>query len=856
VFRDALALPQGTRKPKPWERASVPAHAPRLQGQKIWKKAGIKAQNNKENEAAFQELHSEGKGARKKQRLRTAKENIGNAPWKSGISATGDHAQDQESGAKSSENGVIEGQVNGKEEDALRFIPRKRTNTDHVITPRKPLMQTYLNGQAQTLLIRSPGTLAEKPARRRKSMRRSIRKSTSTRRSETSLFTPRKQNASSIESAAETALPGTAVNEPPETVSGTMLVGDSFAAQEGSRVGGRLGQDIIRQMATVAVKVPLNDCEEVLGDLSRELRSERLSSLDKQRAATHEFESIQPVKSHIEVRETIEGGMNNELSSIANAMETPRRGKQTRSRQSSSTKVEDPIVQNASTVDDTASRLQSHLLPHRSVAAESSCGDDISQGATYDISTVPTAQQTPIPSKPCAVRETVQLVGPSADPLEPCLEEQPGQDLLSGVELPNIPTSQGTIPHAETSPATSCSLEPLGCKVDQERMQTAELNALESPTTYPDVSKDDETVDDPDAGLAEQVVDPISTVDKGTSATASPVPSSVNAAVELSPSQTGNQSLVALETLKPADNTLTLNATNESTEDLPQSPTVDLLELVETISENAPSGSYDDEDTDMLRNFLTRVKANKAAKAEKAQGTRKRSLPHSPLQLPLGEIDTNTSPSPPRPRDEFDVGLPSSPTKRRKRDEPATDKEDAAEPKAIRRSGRTRLPVVKGLPAAPSLIPVRRLGQDGDTTITLRRNEEKELAALTRVNTRKNKGAAVLPAQFLILKAELKAEEAANPAALRQRLLKEVFDDKKNSEKGTKGKTVAWATALTQFQTANRGKVDGAKETDKDQTGCSAEKKGAVRVGARNKITLGKLVNGTPAPKRKTRDRT
>ena len=830
---------------------------------------------------AFQELQSEGNGARKKQRLRTAKENIGNAPWKSGISATEDHAQDQESLVRGSESGAIEGQVNGKEEDALRFVPRKRTNTDQVITPRKPLLQTYLNGQAQKLLIRSPGTLAEKPARRRKSMRKSMRKSTGTQRSETSLFTPRKQNASSIESAAETALPGTGVNEPPETVPGTKLVGHSFAAQDESRLGGKLGQDNIRRMAAVPVKVPLNDGEDVLGDLSRELHPEKLSSLDKQRAATHEFESIQPVKTPIEVCETIEGGINNELSSVVSAMETPRMGKRTRSRRSSSTKVEESIVQNVSRVEDTASPLQSHLLPHSSVAAESSCSDDIAQGATYDISTVSTAQQTPIPTKQRAAGEAVHLVAPSADHLEPCLAEQPGQDLLSGFELPYIPTSQGTIPHAETAPTTSCSLEPLGCKVDQERVRTAESNVvLGSPTTYPDISRDDETVDDPVAEgmehlasekltyifkgidrLIQQLVNPISSVDKVTSAAASPVSPSVNAAVELSPSQTENQSLVVLEAPKPAENTLALTATNKLTEDLLQSPTVDpsTPELVETISENAPSGSYNDEDTDMLRNFLTRVKANKAAKAEKAQGTRKRSLPHSPLQLPLGEIDTNTSPSPLRPRDEFDLGLPSSPTKRRKRDEPVTDQEDAAELKAIRRSGRTRLPVVKGPPAAPSLIPVRRLGQDGDSTITLRRNEEKELAALTRVNTRKNKGAAILPAEFLILKAELKTEEAKNPAALRQRLLKEAFDDKKNSEKGTKGKTVAWATALTQFQTASRGKVDKVKGTDKDQTEfstqLSAEKKGAVLAGARNKITLAKPVHGTPAPKRRTRDR-
>ena len=43
VYRDAFAPPAPSRRVKPWERAPVPAHAPRLQGQKVWKKVGLKA---------------------------------------------------------------------------------------------------------------------------------------------------------------------------------------------------------------------------------------------------------------------------------------------------------------------------------------------------------------------------------------------------------------------------------------------------------------------------------------------------------------------------------------------------------------------------------------------------------------------------------------------------------------------------------------------------------------------------------------------------------------------------------------------------------------------------------------------
>jgi hypothetical protein len=265
--------------------------------------------------------------------------------------------------------------------------------------------------------------------------------------------------------------------------------------------------------------------------------------------------------------------------------------------------------------------------------------------------------------------------------------------------------------------------------------------------------------------------------------------------------------------------------------------------------------SYDHDDTDMLRNFLTRVKANKAAKNPPK---RKRSLPHSPLRIPLGDLDNNASPSPLQLQKlkELNVAEPS-PSKRKKKPSPLAQCENEPEP---RRSGRTR-PPVKEPPGAPSFIPVRRLGQDIDTTVTLKRNEEKELAALTRVNTRKNKGNA-LPALEVLAK---KSEEKQDPA-MRQRLLKEVFDEKiergrqGKEKKGREKKIVTWAEELAQFQTLTKGKpgeeTDG-RETEKVVVAHSGEDKrqGAVRVGVRSKAALGMALNGTPAPKKKMRGR-
>lgn len=326
---------------------------------------------------------------------------------------------------------------------------------------------------------------------------------------------------------------------------------------------------------------------------------------------------------------------------------------------------------------------------------------------------------------------------------------------------------------------------------------------------------------------------------------------------------------------------------DEASEELHESSTPDpsTTELTETICENAPVAVYDHDDTDMLRNFLSKVKANKAAKAKTSIPKRKRSLPHSPLQIPLEAVDAPSSPGSPKDKDEFDVNLPeASPSKRRKRSEPIQEaipqEGDVTEPRSIRRSGRTRLPV-KAAPAAPSFIPVRRLGQDGDSTVTLRRNEEKELAALTKVNTRKNKGGAAHPADVLAKK----ADEKEDPA-VRQRALKEVFDEKSYKQKlNKKGNTVVWAEELAQFQTEEGKKIvlaslpekDGKKEgkkvsvaekeperekkkpilpgDERKSVSVSASSTPKVKVGMRSKMTLGMAANGTPAPKRRMRGR-
>lgn len=332
------------------------------------------------------------------------------------------------------------------------------------------------------------------------------------------------------------------------------------------------------------------------------------------------------------------------------------------------------------------------------------------------------------------------------------------------------------------------------------------------------------------------------------------------------------------------------NATMEL-DNLPGSSTPDpsTTALVETISENAPSTKYDEDDTDLLRNFLHRVKANKEAKAQSTSGKRKRSLPHSPIQLPLG-----SELSSPQSKIDIDISVPApSPAKRRKRGEPSSTKDDLTEPQSIRRSGRTRLPIMTSSLPAPSFIPVRRLGQDGDNTITLRKSEDKELAVLTKINTRKNKG--TLSALDLLSKLSTQKDPVSRHQALKQK-----FDEKSQTykNKSKKKKTVVWAEEIAQFQNTDEKELDAekmeiaviasSKEKGKEKKKEIAvsvaatpvkvvkEKKGIpvrstssaavapsvgadvkktpVKVGVRSsRISMGMVANGTPAPKRKIR---
>lgn len=338
-----------------------------------------------------------------------------------------------------------------------------------------------------------------------------------------------------------------------------------------------------------------------------------------------------------------------------------------------------------------------------------------------------------------------------------------------------------------------------------------------------------------------------------------------------------------------------------------------------SVADAEPAALQEDSETEMLRKFVTRVSANKAAaalarrslrprrsgstgsttsvtgspaakpsaslSAESAQRMMAASMCASPAKtrLPLGEKDTN-SPSPTKKRkaagvngkstgkthsDDLFKGNPalysaeiSPPKSKRLRsrrrvetesdtpgpngnvpeqqhhagseDNPAATDPSSSGP-APRRSTRSRnsrvhlkAPAPSANSIALSLIPVRLSGLSGvvlaqaDTSgdkdmptpvVASRANrttaEEKDLAAVTRVNTRKNKGGAVPPKVVL-------SRQAEDPLGFKLREVKGVFDGKEeregeevehdggeeeNGRVSRKGKGVRWASELVRFNT-------------------------------------------------------
>ena len=251
-------------------------------------------------------------------------------------------------------------------------------------------------------------------------------------------------------------------------------------------------------------------------------------------------------------------------------------------------------------------------------------------------------------------------------------------------------------------------------------------------------------------------------------------------------------------------------------------------------NEKTRSGTRFSDDTSMLKDFLNRAQARKAAQKPS-------------LSAPDAPITRHSPRRSPRKRHGPHAGQASSPQKLqniadRPGTPPGTPKTDAldsdeseevtAEPVSCRRSTRTRPPAPsKAPPGAPSFIPVRRA--DGTDPVVLQKSQAQELAVSTRANTRRNKGQSKPP---LLALQDLPTESADVASTTKQR--------------AERAKSVAWAERLASYQDARADADDGEERRPKVRrlrglgavNGTPAAKRTTAVVGTSN---------GTPAPKRR-----
>ena len=275
--------------------------------------------------------------------------------------------------------------------------------------------------------------------------------------------------------------------------------------------------------------------------------------------------------------------------------------------------------------------------------------------------------------------------------------------------------------------------------------------------------------------------------------------------------------------ISPED-TQVMEARDKANEVLAKTELEDASQAMEIFREQTPnqktrSGAPFSDDTSMLKDFLNRAQARKAAR---------KPLLSAP-DAPIPQLSPRRSP---RKMHGSQDGHASSPRKSRKtpnrRSSPPGkpkpeapdsdgDEEQTAEPASCRRSTRARLPApAKTPPGAPSFIPVRRA--DGTDPVVLQKSQAQELAVTTRANTRRNKG------------------QSKPPLLALQDLPTEVADLEMTAKEGAERvKSVAWAERLASYRDA-KDEMDEVEER---------------RPKVRRLRGLGG-VNGTPTSKRPT----
>jgi hypothetical protein len=212
-------------------------------------------------------------------------------------------------------------------------------------------------------------------------------------------------------------------------------------------------------------------------------------------------------------------------------------------------------------------------------------------------------------------------------------------------------------------------------------------------------------------------------------------------------------------------------------------------------------------DTDMLRNFLDRVKAEKAAKAAATPPKIRDDLP-SPApdtRSPLEHRDRNASE--PRVKQVPSEAHTAAEDREEATTIPCETAQEQDEEFTFRRSKRLRRQSSepsRALSVTPSFIPRRRT--DGPESLVLQKTPAQELAILTRINTRCNKGKPYTKVLLAQVNEKTGAEEST-------------------TGRSAASKTVRWANQLEHFQECTPLEAKKRKSTSRRAIGTPARKR-------------------------------
>ena len=288
-----------------------------------------------------------------------------------------------------------------------------------------------------------------------------------------------------------------------------------------------------------------------------------------------------------------------------------------------------------------------------------------------------------------------------------------------------------------------------------------------------------------------------------------------------------NQPLLSEETGSradlPADQSEELENINKANEIIAEAELEEAMQSAEGVKEQTESphrktrsGIRFSDDTSMLRDFLNRAQASKAAKTPIIPPLDAPKPQISPRRSPRKAHRLHNSTSSTPQQLILAANRPGTPPEITRPDTLESDnaEEITATPTSCRRSTRTRLPApAKAPPGAPSFIPVKRA--DGSDPVVLQKSQAQELAMVTRANTRRNKGQSKPP---LLALQEIPADASQTVGA---------------KQRGDSGKAVGWAEKLASYHDA-KGKSNEAEE---------------LKPKVRRMRGLG-AANGTPAPKK------